>query len=204
MTNTCVWYSENAHGTQLSAAKAINDRPTRRARAVIRWRRSCAEKRVTDDVAELGGEGVTRPLAPDLTALDHVEIVGQLDGGGDVLVDEEDRQAARPRFGEAGVDLVGDPWREAGGRLVDEQDRRLCHELFGEREHLRLATAQRRGPSPAPLPQVREGVVRALEPGRHAGSVAPQDPGAEQEIFLDRQLRKDVRALGDVRDAEPL
>src|SRR2546427_433040 len=61
----------------------------------------------------------------------------------------------------------------------------------------------RRGPRP-PLPQAWKRRVGALEDGRDAGAIVPSDPGAELEILLDRQLRKDVLPLGDVADSESL
>src|SRR5712691_4152031 len=58
--------------------------------------------------------------------------------------------------------------------------------------------------SPPPLSQAWKRRVGALEDGRDAGAIVPSDPGAELEILLDRQLRKDVLPLGDVADSEPL
>src|SRR5437870_3046023 len=67
--------------------------------------------------------------------------------------------------------------------------------------HATAAYARR--PQPPP-PQAWKRRVGALEDGRDAGAIVPSDPGAELEILLDRQLRKDVLPLGDVADAEPL
>src|SRR6058998_3813238 len=165
---------------------------------------SGAQEGVADDLAQLVGEVLTRPFAAYLPAFDHVEVVRDLDRLGDVLIDEEERHTSRPRRDEFVIYQVGDPRREAGRRLVHEQQRRIVHELLRQRQHLRLAAAQRRRAPPPPLPQAWKRRVGALEDGRDAGAIVPSDPGAELEILLDRQLRKDVLPLGNVADSEPL
>ena len=69
-------------------------RPSRHL--ALRRAGSRPEEGITDDLAELIGEGLTGSLAADLTHLEQIEVVGDLDGLRDVLIDKEDRDPRRP------------------------------------------------------------------------------------------------------------
>src|SRR5207245_2950861 len=82
----------------------------------------------------LRAEVTARALVLHLAEVDEVDVVGDVDRGLDVLVDEEDRAPEGAlRLQEELVGLRAQRGREAGGRLVDEDDRRVGHDLFGDR-----------------------------------------------------------------------
>src|SRR4029450_11270316 len=95
--------------------------------------RSGPEQRVADDLAKLVGERLARTFAAAAAHLEQVEVVGNLDGLGDVLIDEQDRHPGGLYLAQALVDLLGDARRQAGRRLVHQQEARLGHPLPGER-----------------------------------------------------------------------
>jgi hypothetical protein len=70
--------------------------------------------------------------------------------------------------------------------------------------HLGLAAGECRGSQAPPLGQAGKGGVGALQHARHAARVPPEDPGTELEILVHGELGRDVRALRDVSDAQPL
>src|SRR4029434_9929180 len=70
--------------------------------------RSGPEQRVADDLAKLVGESLARTFAAHATHLEQVEVVGDLDGLGDVLVDEQDRHAGSPDLAESLADRLAD------------------------------------------------------------------------------------------------
>src|SRR5262245_58799640 len=166
--------------------------------------RSGPEQRVADDLAKLIGECLARTFAPHAAHLEQVQMVGDLDGLGDVLIDEQDRHTRYLYRTQALVDLLGDARRQARRRLVDQQEARLGHQLLGDREHLGLAAGQHRGAQPPLLAQTRERAVGVLEHRVHARSVVAEYPRPKLEVYLHRELGKDVGALWHVADARPL
>ena len=141
--------------------------------------------------AELGG---------DRAALHHQNAVGQEAQELEVLLHQQDGQAAlRAQPQERLLDLVDDRGLDALGRLVEEQEPGIAHQPARQRQQLLLAARQR-----APLAaeqglEARKVGEHALERVRLAG-IAVVVPGQPQ-VLGDRQLREDAAALGDV--AEP-
>src|SRR5664279_1716216 len=62
-----------------------------------------------------------RPLQRDLARFEHVAIVGDLQRGARVLLDEQDRDAGRAQGGDGREDLAHDERREAQARLVEHE-----------------------------------------------------------------------------------
>ena len=139
-----------------------------------------------------------------LAHLEHVEIVGDLHGLGDVLVDQEDRHALSAGLEQLGVDLLGDLRRQPRRWLVDQEQGRVGHQLLGDREHLRFAARQGRRAQAALLAQARESRIGALEHPATRAPCLPEDPGAKLQVLLHGELRKDVRPLRHVADPQPL
>ena len=154
------------------------------------------EERVANDLAKLVGECLprsSRPTAPSRAC----RVVGDLDGLRDVLVDQQDGHAggltSRSR---------SRPGRRCGRqpcrRLVDQEQARRRHEPFATE-----SISPRR-------PRVPWRGAGAFPPGagtpcRRARASPPpardraEDPRPDLEVFLDRELRKDVRACGRSR-----
>src|SRR5687767_3045831 len=159
MASTCVWYSDSAHGSHASSAYTSRHQPRRRPSPGT----SDSEERVADELAQVLAERLARSFVPHAPHLEHVEVVGNLDALADVLVDEQDRDAALAGFEQTVVELVRDDGSEPCRRLVDQQQLRIGDQLLGDREHLGLASGQSRGPEVPTLAQARKGRVRALD-----------------------------------------
>src|SRR5215471_20875408 len=85
--------------------------------------------------AELRG----RSRENDPSMAHHVQPLGELERNGELLLDEQQRDAPALDLAEEVGDELDDPWREALGRLVDHDEIRVAHERASEGEHLLLA-----------------------------------------------------------------
>src|SRR5215831_11336012 len=149
------------------------------------------------------GEVLARAaLVLDLPVHDHVTAVGDADRLVEVLLGHEDGQAVALLQLPDLVDRVDDEYRgKADRRLVDEQDLRGGHQRAGEREHLLLAAAHAAGELAAPLCKARESLVAERKvPGHRRTRGLPR--GAEQQVFLDGQLREKAPSFRHERYAE--
>src|SRR5205823_5423679 len=86
-------------------------------------------------------------------------------------------------------------------RLIEQQEARLQHESTTHGEHLLLAAGQSAAPLSCALPQSREGFEGVLKRVRDEVPVA-NAISADHEVFLDRQIRKNLSSFRYDRDAE--
>src|SRR3989441_8427202 len=131
------------------------------------------------------------------------EDVGDLKRSFDVLVDQQDRLALRRQAFDRLVDDGRDAWLDASGRLVDEQDGGIVHQAAGDLKLALLSAAQRASRLPAPVTQHRELFARSAYQLVNASALAAVAPGAQPQVHLDAEIRKDARALRQIDDAVP-
>src|SRR6185369_3678014 len=96
------------------------------------------------------------PLERDLAHLEDVAVVGDLERGARVLLDEQDGDAGRAQSGDRREDVADDERREAEARLVEHQEPGLAHQRAADREHLPLASGERPGELRTALFEARE------------------------------------------------
>ena len=78
----------------------------------------------------------------DLARLQYVRSIAVAKGEVGVLLDQQDRDASRPKVVDDSEDLLHDDRGETQRRLVKEQESWPTHKCTGYREHLLLATGQ--------------------------------------------------------------
>src|SRR5579864_1764387 len=103
--------------------------------------------------------GSDRAGETDPAAVERVDAVGQLEEF-DVLLGDQERQAAAAELAEHMDHLLDEERREAGGRLVHEQQARIAGERLGDAEHLALAARERRSKGAALLGECGEYPVK--------------------------------------------
>ncbi len=117
----------------------------------------------------------------------------------DVLLDEDDAGAAGLDARQRLVDVADHDRREAEADLVAQQQARVRHQRAADRGHLLLAAGERGAGLMPPLLEHREQREDRLDrPGPGHGAAV----GADQQVLLDGQRRKQPPALGHQRDAE--
>src|SRR5678816_1822493 len=170
------------------------------------------DRRVPVELGRAAGPGDPAFLEDDMP-------VGELDQALHVLVDHQDRLAARAQRGETVPDLLAHHRRQALGGLVEDQEARLGHERAADRQHLLLAARELVAHVRAPLVKTREqledagdalgGRAPAPSPGvgAVAGGIAGRRPGARPlegaQVLLDREVGEDLPALGHETQAAP-
>src|SRR5262249_61614045 len=101
------------------------------------------------------------------------------------------------------VDERGDARLDAGGGLVDQEQGRIVHQAARDLELALLPAAQRARGLPAPLLEYREPLAGAADQLLDTSGVASVAPGAQPQVHLDGQVRKDAGALREIDDAVP-
>ena len=134
------------------------------------------------------------------SALDDVVAVGDAGEVGDVLVDHQHRLPAALQHRQAVPDFLADQRREAFGGFVEDQQFRIGHQRAADRQHLLLAAGQRHAHVAAALGEPRKQRVDFLD-GPGIG-IAETVAGGGDEIFVHRQVRKDLAAFRHQADAE--
>ena len=84
-----------------------------------------------------------RALDHDFARFQHVAVVRDLQRGPRVLLDQQDRHAARLERADNAENLLHDQRRESQARFVEHQQPGLGHQCPAQREHLPLAARQR-------------------------------------------------------------
>ena len=150
----------------------------------------------------LGIEGLARARHHDLAAVHHGEVVGQLVGEVEILLDQQDRHvAALAQEDDGAADVLDDRGLDAFGRLVEHQELGPHGERAADRELLLLAARQVAAAPAQHRLQHREELehlVRDLLAGR-----GWQRREAGLEVLLHRQQREDLAALRHQRHAAP-
>src|SRR5438445_4905109 len=173
-------------------------------RAPSGGRRDRPDQSLLDDGAEIPRERLARALPLHAPHDDQVDVVRHRHRLGDVLVHQQDRDPQRAAADEEVVHLARHARREPGRGLINEEQRRHRDQLFGDREHPELPAAQDRRPDPPDAGQRRKQGVDVLEAVPQLPPVVPDRPPADQEVLLDRHLRKRAWPLRDVPDPHPL
>ena len=149
--------------------------------------------------AAVGGEFARGHDAVD-AAVDHDgHVLGDGGGDADVLLDDEHGDLAF--LGEAHehfFELCDNEWGEALGGLVHHEQARIPQQRPGDGEHLLLAARKLGAAARAPLGELREGVVDAIDRPRRVGRVA----GGKPQVLVHRKAAPDAASLRDVSDAE--
>src|SRR5712692_373862 len=97
------------------------------------------------------------------TMAHYIEPVRDAQGDGQLLLDEEDGDAALGDALQEGGDALYHLRRQALRRLIDHDHVGIAHERSADREHLLLAAGQHARGSVGALPQHRKKIVRVLE-----------------------------------------
>src|SRR5581483_11765776 len=143
--------SEDCSAALAGTAKASEAATTTRQRKA----RDTSDPQVGSEdvlVVELGRFGHEL----DAALLQDVDVVGQLQGPADVLLDEEQGGPLRGDLVEVVEDLVDELGGEAERHLVDEDELGPGQPGVGQGQHLLLAAAQRAGPLVEALAEDRE------------------------------------------------
>src|SRR5881296_1607138 len=168
------------------------------------WRKSsivvsAAEVHALDVLARFEvARGAASHQASDL---EEVGVVRDLQGLARVLLDHQDRQAARVDLLDLVEEAVENFGCQAERGLVHEEEPGPRHQGAGDREHLLLAAGERAGELCLSLAQQREQREDLVQPGPELLTV---DPGERPhlEVLVDGERREKLAALGDPRDAE--
>src|SRR5712692_9352082 len=149
---------------------------------------------------EIVGELVDRTVRDASSLLEKPEVARDAPREAQLLFDQKHRQARRAVEREQDVaDLVHEVRLDPFGGLVENQQRRLDDQRARDRELLLLAAREVAATAMSHLLQHGKQIVDVRR--NRARAVLPYaEP--EAQIFLDRQLRKDVAALRHVADAE--
>jgi hypothetical protein len=135
----------------------------------------------------------------DPAALHDVGVVGQAQGHGGELLDQQ-HAGAGLRDGGDHRDQAADHHRgQAQRQLVDQHVPRLGDQGLGQHDHLLLAAGQGAGQRAQPLAQLGEQLEDLLTAG--PGSLGGQGVAGHAQVVLDGQVGQQAAALGDDRDA---
>ena len=157
-----------------------------------------AKNSVARSATEISAAGASKPLA---AGHQHHDVVGDAQGRGHVLLDEQHGDAgfAHPRHRLHG--LADEFRRQPGRRFVEQQHFRIGQQRAGKGQHLALAAGQIAGQQLRPLGEFgkQRHHLRGLR--RADAGAAAQEFGGELQIFADRQAGKDVGFLRHVGEA---
>ena len=108
----------------------------------VRWWRSRSTPRccAIDGLVRLAARRAA--LEDHRARVDDDDVVGEVEGELDVLLDEHDRQALRLEPGDRAADIGDDLRGEPLGRLVHQQHARVAHQRPADGQHLLLAAGE--------------------------------------------------------------
>src|SRR5687767_2124908 len=142
-------------------------------------------------------EGLARAVEDDAAVLDDVRAVAQGQRARHVLLDQEDRRAARVDAPQVVEDEPHHHRGQAEARLVQQQQPGSGHEPAADGAHLLLAAGQRPRQLPLALAEPRKQREDVLEALRARAPLA----GPELQILAHGQRREQLASLRHVRDA---
>src|SRR5712691_10964383 len=137
----------------------------------------------------------------DAAGVEDHDLVGEVEGELDVLLDQQNRLAFLLQAQESATHLRDDQRREPLGRLIHQQQARISHERAADREHLLLPSGERAGSLLQPLLQTGKELHHPLECPRD-GDTRALLPRNDQ-ILTHGQGRKDPSALRHESHAPP-
>src|SRR2546427_8202998 len=85
------------------------------------------------------------PAERDAPGIEDHDLVGEVEGELDVLLDQKNRLAFLLQAQEGAADLRDDQRCKSFGRLIHQQHARVSHQRAADREHLLLASGERAG-----------------------------------------------------------
>src|SRR5580658_3335765 len=146
------------------------------------------------------GAQIRRAALENHPAMPHdVEAMGDAQGNGQFLLDQQDRNIARGDFLQELGNALDQLGRQTLGRLVDHNEIGIAHQRAADGEHLLLAARQHAGRGIGALAELGEEAVAILEaPARRLASALD----AEQQILRHGQRREDGAVLGYIAEPE--
>src|SRR5688572_28246867 len=124
-----------------------------------------------------------------------------LEGDRDILLDEQDREAARMQRADRVEDLLHDRRRKAERRLIEHDQLGTSHQAAAYRKHRLLASGHRSGKLAPALGKPRKHRVHLRELALARRACAGQHR-AGLEVLLDGQRWKDLTPFRDLADSE--
>jgi len=139
----------------------------------------------------------------DLAHLQHVAVVGYLERGTGVLLDQQDGDAGAAQALDHLEHLGDDTRRQPQAGLVQHQQFGTAHQRAPHGQHLAFAARQRPGQLAAPFVQPAEHGVDLVQ-RVHARAVAQPHlaKGAQDEVVFHRHAGEQLALLGYQRDAQ--
>src|SRR5882672_5411638 len=137
----------------------------------------------------------------DAPVLQHIGAARDLEREGDVLLDQEDGEAALVQDADGMQYLLHDQRREAERGLVEHDQLGVAHQAAADGEHLLLAAGERAGELVAALAEAREHGEDVLE-GAHGPVASAWKERSHLEVLEHAQAGEDLPALRDLADAE--
>ncbi len=141
------------------------------------------------------------PLEAHLALLEEHGAVGELQRDVERLLDDDDRHALLLQPVDDAQQVLHDDGREAERQLVDEEHVRLVQQRHREREHLLLATRQRRRHLVAPPGEVGEQLEHVGDAPPDVGGVVAVHERTDLQVLADRHVGEDALATGQHLDA---
>src|SRR5581483_2771529 len=146
----------------------------------------------------IGAQILRRAFKHDMAVAHDVETMRNIQRDRQLLLDEQNRYAARRNALEQAAHQLHHLRRQALGRLVHHDQFRIAHERAADGEHLLFAARQHAARRVDALAQHRKKVEHVLH---RPASVALAGLDAESEILAHGQPREDVAIFRNVTDS---
>ena len=137
-------------------------------------------------------------MADDDAVFEHIAAIGDPQALLRVLLHEQQPDAGLAHPAQRREQFLHHGGREPERWLVEQQDVRIGHQRAADRQHLLFAAAHGARDLGGAFAQAREQPEHLLAPCGFAVARAPRI-GAEQQIFLHRQVAEDAAAFGHQR-----
>lgn len=148
----------------------------------------------------VGEEGRRWSLPNDPALLENVEPVGHRSERGDVLVDDEDRMAARFELRQRAPNIATNQGRKPLCRFVEHDEPGVGHECPGDGQHLLLTPGKSVGELIGPFGEPREKLEHRIQ--GPTGPPARRRSSGGDQVFANGQIPEDLAALRDETDTE--
>ena len=148
----------------------------------------------------------------DLAHFEHIAVIGRLQRGARILLDQQNRHAELTQRRDDAQDLPHHDRRKPEARLIEQQKPRLRHQRAAERQHLPLAARQCLRLLPPALVEPGKTRIDLLQALLHIGSVTATRVAAQQKVVGNRHVAEQFAgfrhqtksALDTLLDVEPL